>query len=251
MRTALEKSLNVPAVRVAQMVGVPQLIDISRKLGIEGPIEENLSIALGTSEVSLLEITAAFGALAQEGMYVTPTSIRGVVAPTGETLWFGLPQRRHVVSAESAFLVSSLLKGAVERGTAAGVKAMGVKAPVAGKTGTTDNYRDAWFVGYTPDLVIGVWVGFDDGSPLGLTGAQAALPIWADFARQVIPSDSPTFSVPSGIVTREVDPQTGRLATSRCPEAFTEMFMAGTEPTDYCPLHGMGLWERIKQNLGL
>jgi len=251
VRTALEQSLNVPAVRIAQSVGTHRITQLVRDLGIRSPMEENLSIALGTSEVSLLEVTAAFGALAQGGLVVSPTSIRSVVAPTGEPLWFAIIERHQAASPQSAYLVTSLLKGVVQRGTASRAKDMGLQGIVAGKTGTTDEYRDAWFVGYTPDLVIGVWVGFDDGADLRLTGAQAALPIWTDFARQVIPSNSPDFPVPTGVVTRDVDPQTGQLATSQCPEVVSEVFSEGTEPTDYCALHGGGFWDRIKRSLGL
>ena len=142
------------------------------------------------------------------------------------------------------------MKSVVTEGTAA---ALGEKlhVPIAGKTGTSNEARDTWFVGMTPDYVIGVWIGFDDGADLRLTGAQAALPIWTDFARQVIPSNSPDFPVPTGVVTRDVDPQTGQLATSQCPEVVSEVFSEGTEPTDYCALHGGGFWDRIKRSLGL
>lgn len=251
VRTALEQSLNVPAVRVAQAVGVGRLVDICRRMGLEAPLPENLSIALGTAEVTLLEISAAFGVLAQAGFLVPPTPVRGIVAPTGDTVWHGIPEGRQAVSPESAYLVTSLLRGAVERGTARQAKALGVGEVVAGKTGTTDGYRDAWFVGYTPELVVGVWVGFDDGGTVGLSGSQAALPLWADFARRVIPSHAAGFPVPRGILTRRIDPVTGQLATSRCPETMEEVFVAGTEPTEYCPVHGVGWWARIKQRLGL
>ena len=252
VRTALEQSLNVPAVRIAQSVGIPRITQLVHDLGIHSPLEENLSVALGTSEVSLLEITAAFGALAQGGLVVPSTPVRSVVAPTGEPLWHAIIERHQAVSPQSAYLVTALLKGVVQRGTAARAKALGLQGIVAGKTGTTDEYRDAWFVGYTSDLVIGVWVGFDDGTDLRLTGAQAALPIWTDFARQVIPSDSPDFPIPTGVVTRDVDPQTGQLATSQCPEVVSEVFIEGTEPTDYCAVHGGGgFWERIKRSFGL
>ena len=129
--------------------------------------------------------------------------------------------------------------------------AWGLRGPVAGKTGTTDGYRDAWFVGYTPELVIGVWVGFDDERAIRLTGSQAALPIWVDVARRLIPADSPDFPVPSGIVSRAIDPRTGQLATAQCPERVTEVFLEGTEPSVYCEIHGGGLWERVKHTLGL
>jgi penicillin-binding protein 1B len=126
----------------------------------------------------------------------------------------------------------------------------GVEGPVAGKTGTTDGYRDAWFVGYTTEIVIGVWVGFDDERPIKLSGAQAALPIWSELAARLIRPDQPDFEMPEGMIERLVDPKTGQLATSQCPEKISEVFIAGTEPTVYCEVHGGGLWERFKQTFG-
>jgi penicillin-binding protein 1B len=234
VRTALEQSLNVPAVRMAQTVGVRRITQIMRDLGIRSPLEANLSLALGTSEVSLLEITGAFGALAQGGRFAPPTGIWAVVEQTGEVLREWGSETRRAVSPQAAFLVTSLLQGVVERGTAAQAKTMGLRTPVAGKTGTTDEYRDAWFVGYTPEVVVGVWVGFDERGDLRLSGAQAALPIWVDFVRQAIPPTSPDFSIPAGIVARKIDPQTGLLATSGCPEVVEEFFIEGTEPTRFC-----------------
>jgi membrane carboxypeptidase/penicillin-binding protein len=142
------------------------------------------------------------------------------------------------------------LKGVVDQGTGAKARALGVQGPVAGKTGTTDGYRDAWFVGYTTDLVIGVWVGFDDERPIKLTGAQAALPIWSELAARLIRPDQPDFEMPDGLVERRIDPKTGQLATSQCPEKILEIFIAGTEPTVYCEIHGGGMWERLKQTFG-
>jgi penicillin-binding protein 1B len=250
-RAALEQSLNVPAVRLAQALGVRPLIALLERLGLAGPFGEDLSLALGSAGVSLLEMTAAYGALAQGGLYLSPTGLRAVGLPTGERLLPAPQERRQAVSPQVAYLTTSLLRGVVDRGTGAQTRALGLTAVLAGKTGTTDEERDAWFIGYTPDLVIGVWVGFDDGTPLRLTGAQAALPIWVDFARQVIPADSPDFPRPSGIAVRMVDPASGLLATADCPESVEEVFIEGTEPEDYCHLHGGGLWDRLKRGLGL
>ncbi|MGH8866319.1 MAG: transglycosylase domain-containing protein, partial [Burkholderiales bacterium] len=188
LRTALEQSLNVPAVRLAQGVGAKRIIALAHDLGIQSPLADNLSIALGSTAVSLLEITSAYGALAQNGVAIPPTPIREVVSATGDPLWHALTQRHQAVSSQAAYLVTSLLKGVVDRGTAAKARTMGLQGIVAGKTGTTDGYRDAWFVGYTPDVAVGVWVGYDDEQPIRLTGSQAALPIWTEFARQIIPA---------------------------------------------------------------
>lgn len=250
VRTALEQSLNVPAVRVAHRIGIASLIKVLRGFGIATPLADNLSLALGSSSVSLLDITSAYGGLANSGVVVRPIAVTNMVGDTGETLWSPMLDRRQAASAHGSYLVTSLLKGVVDRGTGAKARAFGVQGPVAGKTGTTDGYRDAWFVGYTPDIVIGVWVGFDDERPLKLTGSQAALPIWSELARRLIPQDQPDFDMPSGIVQREIDPKTGQLATSQCPEKTPEVFIAGTEPTVYCEVHGGGLWERLKQTFG-
>lgn len=251
VRTAVEQSLNVPAVRVAQTVGPKRIAQVAKSLGIRSPLEENLTLALGSSAVSLLEVTSSYGVLAHEGIAATPTALRQVVSEQGDPLWHAIGERRQVVSPQAAYLVTSLLKGVVEQGTAKKARALGLTGVVAGKTGTTDGFRDAWFVGYTPDLAIGVWVGFDGGQELKLTGAQAALPIWTDFAKRVVPASSPDFTVPSGVVVKALDPQTGQLATDRCPATVTEVFIEGTEPTVYCEVHGGGFWERFKRAFGL
>ncbi len=250
VRTTIEQSLNVPAVKVAQMVGIKRILATARGLGIRSPLADNLSIALGTSAVSLLEITSAYGALAHDGLYVAPTALRAVFTADGNSTWRHTPERRQAVSPQAAYVMTSLLQGVMERGTAARAKGLGLRGPVAGKTGTTDGYRDAWFVGYTPEVVAGLWVGFDEEGALHLTGAQAALPIWVDFMRRVQPAGPQSFSQPSAVVAREIDPSTGQLATSRCPQRTAELFIDGTEPSAYCEVHGSGFWERLKRSFG-
>jgi len=250
VRMALEQSLNVPVVKVAHRTGVPSLIAMLRRFGIHTPLADNLSVALGSSAVSLLDITSAYAGLANSGVAVRPIAVTNMVRETGETLWSPSLDRRQAASPQGAYLVTSLLKGVVDQGTGAKARAFGVQGPVAGKTGTTDGYRDAWFVGYTSDLAIGVWVGFDDERPVKLTGAQAALPIWSELAVRLIPQDHADFEVPPEIVQREIDPKTGQLATAQCPEKAQEVFIVGTEPTIYCEVHGGGLWERLKQTFG-
>ncbi|BFU94193.1 MAG: putative Penicillin-binding protein 1B [Nitrospira sp.] len=251
VRSALEQSLNVPAVRVAQAVGTRAVTDLLRRLGVTSPLAEDLSIALGSSSVSLLEITAAYGAVANGGIWVRPTVVRSVADRQGAFLWTATPDRKQAVSAQAAYVVTSLLDGVIQRGTATKARTLGFAGAIAGKTGTTDGYRDAWFVGYTADLTIGVWVGFDDEQPLRLTGSQAALPIWMDVVRRVVPERAPRFQIPTGIVTRRVDPRTGQLATSQCPEQEAEVFIDGTEPSVYCETHGGGMWERLRRSFGL
>ena len=147
-------------------------------------------------------------------------------------------------------MLTSLLEGVIQRGTASKAKVIGLQGTVAGKTGTTDGYRDAWFVGYTSDVVIGVWVGFDDERPLRLTGSQAAYRFgWILRAGSFRPM-SPAFVMPSGVVTRDIDPKTGQLATFQCPEQVSEVFIEGTEPIVYCEVHGGGIWERLRHTFG-
>ncbi len=251
VRAAVEQSLNVPAVRVAQQVGPKRIAQMAKGAGIRSPLEENLTLALGSSAVSLLDITSSYGAFAHDGIGTLPTALRQVVSEQGEPLWHAIGERHYAMSPQTAYVVTSLLQGVVEHGTAKKARAMGVTGPVAGKTGTTDGFRDAWFVGYTPEMAIGVWVGFDGGHELKLTGAQAALPIWTEFARRALPADSPDFRMPPGVVSKEIDPQSGQLATERCPATAREVFIEGTEPTVYCELHGSGFWERFKRAFGL
>jgi penicillin-binding protein 1B len=238
VRRALEESLNVPAVRVAQDVGVDRVVEVARALGIESPLSAVPSLALGTSEVTLFEVTAAFATLANLGVRVTPTSLAPGPdqreAPDADPV--SVPAR--VVSAESAFLVTHLLRGVMRSGTGRASARWGLSEITAGKTGTTDGLRDAWFVGYTPDLAVGVWVGADDGSPIRLTGEQAALPIWGEVMQAAVRHAPPRpFISPPGIVFARVDRDTGRLASFWCGNggtAIEEAFRVGTEPSAGC-----------------
>jgi penicillin-binding protein 1B len=250
LRSALEQSLNVPAVRVAKAVGTQPILDVIRQLGVTTALTNDLSLALGSPAVSLLDMVMAYGTLANGGVWVRPTSLRTASDREGMTVWTAIPERRQSVSPQAAYLVTSLLEGVVRRGTAAKAKILGLPGAIAGKTGTTDGYRDAWFVGYTSELVIGVWVGFDDERAVRLTGSQAALPIWMDIARRILPEQAAPFSAPPGVVARAIDPKTGQLATSQCPERVDEVFIEGTEPTVYCEVHGGGLWERLRHTFG-
>lgn len=250
LRSALEQSLNVPAVRVAKTVGPRAVTDLLRQVGVTGSLPEDLSIALGSPSVSLIEMTAAYGVIGNGGVFVRPTAVRATSDREGAVLWKATPDRRQALSPQAAYLMTSLLEGVIQRGTAGKAKALGRTGAIAGKTGTTDGYRDAWFIGYSSELVMGVWIGFDDEQPVRLTGAQAALPIWMDIVKRIVPQHSPSFNRPSGIVVRTIDPKTGQLATSQCPEQVTEVFIEGTEPSVYCETHGGGMWERLRNTFG-
>lgn len=237
VRRALEESLNVPAARMAQDVGLEQVVQAARALGIQSPLTPVPSLALGTSEVTLLEITGAFAVLANQGVRVTPTTlsplqdkaVTGIVAPLSPPV--------RAASAESSYLITHILQGVMSRGTASASTAWGLSDIAAGKTGTTDGLRDAWFVGYTPDLVVGVWLGLDDGSPLGLTGAQAALPVWATVMQFAVRRAPPRrFETPPGVVLAAVDRDTGRPASFWCggTTVIEEAFRAGSEPRGGC-----------------
>ncbi len=251
VRSALEQSFNVPAVRAAKTLGAKPIVQLLHRLGVTSAIGNDLSsVALGSSSVSLMEITAAYGSVANGGISVKPAAVRSTRDRQGDIVWNSVPDRQQAVSPQGAYVLTSLLEGVIQRGTASKARAIGLQGSVAGKTGTTDGYRDAWFVGYTSDVVIGVWVGFDDERPLRLTGSQAALPIWMDLARRIIPPTVPAFVMPIGVVARNIDPKTGQLATDQCPEQVSEVFIEGTEPSVYCEVHGGGIWERLRHTFG-
>jgi len=233
VRTALVASLNVPAVRVAQDVGLDEVVHMAQALGIARPLAAVPSLALGTSEVTLLEITAAYATLANGGVRAVPTTLAAESAPQGALAVEPIPPPVRVVSAESVFLINHLLRGVMRHGTGRASARWGLSDVSAGKTGTTGGLRDAWFVGYTPDLVVGVWVGLDDASPVGLTGAQAALPIWAAVMQAAVRRSPPgVFAPPPGIVMASVDSVTGRMASVGCGGGpmIEEAFRAGSEP---------------------
>ncbi len=237
VRRALEESLNVPTVRVAQQVGPERIARMAQALGISSPLDPVPSLALGTSDVTPLEITAAFATLANQGVRVTPTTLAASQDWAGAAEEKPLPPPARVVSAESSYLITHILQGVMQEGTARASARWGLSGITAGKTGSSDGLRDAWFVGFTPDLVIGVWVGTDDDKPIGLTGAQAALPIWAKIMRAAVQRTPPRpFVPPTGVVLVSVDRATGRAASLWCGGGtpVEEAFRAGTEPHASC-----------------
>ncbi|MBI4536910.1 MAG: transglycosylase domain-containing protein [candidate division NC10 bacterium] len=232
IRRALEDSLNVPAVRVARTIGLERVARMARAAGITSPQETVPAMALGTSSVTLLEITAAFGTLANQGLQVTPTTLAAVQDPETRPLIARPPPTVRAASRQSAYLITHLLRGIMREGTGRGSRAWGLADVTAGKTGTTDDLRDAWFVGYVPDLVVGVWVGRDDNRPLGLTGAQAALPIWgAVMAGALRARPARPFVPPPGVAFAPVERATGAFACGG-GEVVEEAFLAGTEPKE-------------------
>ncbi len=237
VRTALENSLNSATVWLSQRVGLDRIIETARRLGITSPMEPAPSLALGAFETEPLEMASAFGAFANHGVLARPRAVKKVLDKEGALLERRPMELEQAVSPQVAYVITSLLKGVIERGTARSVAGkLGV--PAAGKTGTTNDYRDAWFAGYTPRLAALVWVGFDEPRSIGRTGSQAALPIWADFIRRasawLVTED---FVPPPGVVFRKIDRLSGLLATASCTDTIREVFIEGTEPQEPCPLH--------------
>ena len=246
LRSALEESLNTATVRLTQKVGISKVIELAHSLGIDVPLPEVLSLALGSVEITPLEITQAYATLANSGIRCEPIAVRTVVDRSGRILLQNNPEEKRVVSQQAAYLITYLLKGVVKEGTASRLRKMGFKGPVAAKTGTSSGYKDAWFIGYTPDMVFCVWVGFDYNKPLNLSGSQASLPLWMDFMENINSGNpSQDFTVPEGIVFKEIDKGTGKLATGGCPEVIHEAFVRGTEPRQFCPVHKENLIQWI------
>ena len=240
LRFALEESVNIPAIKLLRKVGTSLVASYARRMGIKSPIGQNLSLALGSSEVNLLELTSAYSVLANKGVRNDPNFIVRVVDKDGKELERFTPRPSEVLSEQTSATMTSMLESVMDHGTGYPARAAGFTLPAAGKTGTMDEYMDAWFVGYVPSLVVGTWVGFDEKKTIGpnMTGAHAALPIWTEImtgATRGKPVED--FELPVGITTRLVCSETNMLATDQCPEPSNELFEEGSEPTEYCNQH--------------
>ncbi len=246
IRQALEQSINAPTARVAVEVGLPRVAAAAQDLGILSPLRPVPSLSLGSSEVTLMEITGAYAALAEGGVAHAPHLVTGILDRDGGVVPLQPLVDPPGVGRSEAFLTTRLLQGVMESGTGKRARALGVRGDVAGKTGTTDDYRDAWFVGFTPVRAIGVWIGFDDNHPVGLSGGAAALPIWAHAMRSAQGRHGDgSFHRPRGVVRVPICIESGQVATADCPSFLEEDFLAGTEPTESCELHAPGLFERF------
>lgn len=235
LRTALALSRNAVTVRILEDIGLSKAVDFARKAGITSPINNDYTTALGSSVVTPLELTAAYATFASQGVRTTPLVIKSIVDGNGTVLESYHPDPQEAIDRTTAFLLTSLLMSVVEEGTGRGAKVLG--KPLAGKTGTTNNYVDAWFVGFSPAIVTGVWVGYDNASAsLGdrETGARAALPIWIGVMAHALKDRPPEdFSMPDDVVQLKIDPESGLLARDDDPNAIMEVFRLGTEPTQY------------------
>ena len=238
-REALRDSLNVPTVRAARHVGLERVIEVANACGIESHLEPYPSLALGAQEVTPIELAGAYGTLANGGIRARPRILQEIRDHEGRRLERRDPELRRVVDRAATFLVNQVLVDVLDDGTARSARALGWDSKSAGKTGTTDDTRDAWFVGYTPRILALVWVGFDDNSRTGLTGASGALPIWVDLIRRA-PAERTRaeFRRVPGVELVRIDPETGKRAVSGCPTSVGEWFAEGEAPEESCELHG-------------
>jgi penicillin-binding protein 1B len=243
-RRALEESLNVPTVVAARHVGIERVIDTAEAAGIVSPLPALPSLALGTVEVTPLELSTAYGTFARLGERLTPWVVSEVTDSQSRVLARRKVVRERAIDERAAFLIHDALEGVVARGTAKSAADLGFRGTAAGKTGTTDDTRDAWFVGYTSDVLGLVWIGYDDNARTGLSGATGALPIWVEvLGGGPVSGEDGRPAPPPGLVVRRLDPATGGLVVRGCPEWRDEWFLRGSEPTRTCPAH-RGSWIR-------
>lgn len=243
LRDAFAKSLNVPAVEVAEQAGYGAVADLAHKAGLED-IRATPAEALGAYDVTPLDMAGAYTLFANNGVMVQPRMISHIVDESGTELWASEPQTKQILDPRVNFLVVSLMEEVLHSGTGASVRARGFTLPAAAKTGTS---HDAWFAGFTTKLLCIVWVGLDDYQDIKLDGAKAALPIWTEFMKRAHKHrayrDVTDFQVPDGVVSAQIDADSGQLATSACPRVVTDYYLLGTQPTQFCLLHQGGSTE--------
>jgi penicillin-binding protein 1B len=237
LRTALAKSRNIVAIKVAEAVGYDKVADLWKKVGVGTPAKPYPSIALGVFEATPIEMTTAY-TLFTNGGSIRPLRALTRIVEDGKPRDVPASDLRPIARPDTTFLVVNMMRSVMNEGTGAAARANGFQLDAAGKSGTTNDLRDAWFIGFTPELLTAVWVGLDNNQPIGLTGSQAALPIWTSFMKRALAGhQSLPFDVPDGIVYADIDKDTGQLATPNCPHVFHEAFITGTEPREYCRLH--------------
>ena len=231
---ALAMSLNNATVKGAEMVGYDKVANLARSAGISS-VKATPAMALGAYDATPMEVASAYTVFTNNGERVTPIMVKSVRDPTGEVIENYQPQRTQIIDPRVAYVITSMMQGVMNNGTAAGVRARGFTAPAAGKTGSS---HDAWFAGFTSNLLCIIWVGYDDYSDIKLSGAVLAAPIWTEFMKRAIAlpnySDVKPFSPPSGVVTLSIDKITNQIATPACPDDYTMTFIEGTQPTQTC-----------------
>jgi penicillin-binding protein 1B len=235
---ALAESLNVPTAYLGSLLGPPRIIRTARSLGIRSKLPDYLPITIGAGEITLLELTGAYQVFASGGVVRPPYAIEAIVGGDNHLIYQHPATQDRLTSQAVAYLITGALQGVFQYGTAAGAGRLGLDFQAAGKTGTTDDYRDAYFMGYTREVVTGVWVGFDEPETIGLTGAAAALPAWIHYMHSAVRQPDLGFGPPPpGITMLSIDPASGGIATPNCPRVQMMPFLEGTEPTRLCPLH--------------
>jgi 1A family penicillin-binding protein len=247
LRNALRISSNRAAIRLLQQVGIPRVVTLANTLGLEKQPAVP-SLALGSGSVTLASLTAAYAAFANGGILRPPTLIRRVDDDNGQVLFTSKDEAAKVLSETTAFLMSDMLTDVINAGTASKARSLGFTLPAAGKTGTTNSFNDAWFVGYTPRLVVGVWVGFDAPRTIGRNAfaATVAVPMWTRFMSAATRGDSPQWlAPPAGVVSAAICPVSGKLATGNCETQRSRYFATGTEPIEYCDVHRPSFFKRI------
>lgn len=240
LHTALMYSINMVTIKLLEKLGIQPVVNLARRMGISTPIKPNLSLGLGTSEATLSEMCAAFNVFDNQGIRVEPFSILSVKDASGRVLESNSPVAQEVLDPQTAYLVTHTLKDVIDQGTARIVRRLGFNRPAAGKTGTSNNNIDAWFIGFTPDLLCGVWVGYDARQSLGSrqTGGTTAAPIWADFMKSAtVGTPVKDFIEPPGLEAKKICLDSGLLATPRCIRIRTELFKKDSAPVKTCSLH--------------
>jgi len=241
LRRALAKSMNVATIKVAEMVGYDQVVKLAHKAGINGDVKATPAVALGSYDATPFEMAGAYTVFANKGLYVKPTFMSEIREADGKPIFQNKAETRQVLDPRVNYLMVNLLEEVMRSGTAAGARGLGFIVPAAGKTGTS---HDGWFAGFTSELLCIVWVGFDDNRQLDLEGAHSALPIWTELMKRALLlrqyRSAKPFPMPEGVVSVDIDPESGMRATPSCPSPRAEVFVAGTEPVGSCPLHGNG-----------
>ncbi|HEX2311375.1 MAG TPA: penicillin-binding transpeptidase domain-containing protein, partial [Vicinamibacterales bacterium] len=236
-RRALAMSRNIGTIHAAELAGFDSVARLWKSIGVGAQPHAYPAITLGVFEAAPIDIATAF-TLFPNGGEIRPLRVVTRIVSGGADQPVRVAPARRVARPDTTFLVTNMMRSVVNEGTAASVRASGFALDAAGKTGTTNDLRDAWFVGFTPELLTVVWVGVDDNQPLGLSGAQAALPMWIQFMTQALAGRTDQrFAEPEGLSWAEIDRDTGKLATPACPRVFREAFLAGTEPMESCDLH--------------
>ncbi len=235
VRDALIHSLNVATVKVAELIGYQRVVNLTRQMGLGTNIQPTPAVALGAYEMTPIDVASAYTAFATNGFRAEPLFLRSVLAADGTVEETAGPRVRAVLDPRVAFLTTSIMEDVIDRGTGVTVRSMGFTAQAAGKTGTS---RDGWFAGFTSNLLCVVWVGFDDNRDLGLSGSASAAPIWAEFMKRAVAlpqyKNTTDFDPPPGVIAEMIDPKSGQLANSACPQSVQEYFIAGSEPTEVC-----------------